>query len=106
MENNEELAREISSRLIVEGKDPMWSTAAKVFLFAFLKKLMSEKSSDWKFRDLAEMLKCSDGEACAIVKEQCPFACDLVEDVESRTTQSILMVVRNSVPNMGLIATA
>ncbi|HHK5646341.1 type IV secretion system DNA-binding domain-containing protein [Serratia nevei] len=106
MENNEQLAMEISSRLIVEGKDPMWSNSAKLVLFAFLKKLMGEKPSDWKFRDLAEMLNCSDEEACTIVKEQCHFNRDLLDDAESMMTQSILMVVRNSMPNMGLLATA
>ena len=103
---NEQMAMEIAKRFIKDGKDPMWSNAAQMIFVAFLKKLMVEKPGQWGFQDLADTLGYSNAQVKDIVKKYMPFALDLVEDAESKTTQSIMINMKSFMFDIIMLAKA
>ncbi len=104
--NNDQTAMEIAKRFIKDGKDPMWSNAAQMIFVAFLKKLMFEQPGQWGFQDLADTLAYSNEQVKAIVKKYMPFALDLVEDAESKTTQSIMINMKSFMFDIIMLAKA
>jgi hypothetical protein len=85
-------AIELAARIIPAGdKDPMWSNAARMIFTVAVCYLISSKGSNWGWADLwAEMTQ-----ELEITKERAtefyPPAIVLLADVESKTTQSVLI---------------
>jgi hypothetical protein len=87
--SNGQDARELSARLIPEGHDPMWHSAARMILTAILCKLQAEQRG-WTWADLYR-LACGDQEQLlAIVTKYQPEAVNILVG-ESKTTDGILI---------------
>lgn len=83
-------ARELSARLISRSEDPIWSDAARDILVACVAALQATKPEAWSWHDLHEAAT-SDAEALHnFAKSYHRDAVRLLENPESRTTQSVL----------------
>jgi hypothetical protein len=88
--SNGQDARELSARLIPDGHDPMWHSAARMILTAVLCKLQAEQPKSWTWADLYR-LACGDQEQLlAIVTKYQPEAVNILAG-ESKTTDGILI---------------
>lgn len=97
---NTQGARELATRLIPAGHDPMWHQAARLVLVAILIKLQKQMPRKWTWGDLLEHVCKSQEELVEIIKEHSPEARHVIE-APGKTTQSILI---NFSTNMSLIA--
>ena len=83
-------ARELAARLIPKSDDPMWSDAARDILVACVAALQATKPERWSWHDLHEIAT-SDADALLdFAKSYHRDAVRLLENPESRTTQSVL----------------
>lgn len=85
-------ARELSSRLVPESKDPMWSFAARQILVGFLISLQQERGIDWGWKDLAALVPLPQPDLLLLMFKYNPEGVRAVEDA-SKTTQSILITL-------------
>lgn len=87
-----EEAEELASRLIpVSDKDPMWGQAAGSVFVACLACLQQRFGTEWTWRELHELVTSDVRQLYDIADEHYPDARRLLEDMESRTTNSILI---------------
>lgn len=103
---NEQDAIEISKRFIPDSKDPMWSEAAQQVFRAFLLKLIYERRDRWGWSDLAELIEKPIAEVKEIVGKYMPLALDAISDIESKTTQSIMITMKSFMSNILMLAKA
>ncbi len=83
-------ARELAARLIPKSDDPIWSDAARDILVACVAALQATKPERWSWHDLHETAT-SDADALLhFAKTYHRDAVRLLENPESRTTQSVL----------------
>jgi hypothetical protein len=83
-------ARELAARLIPKSEDPIWSDAARDILVACVASLQATKPERWSWHDLHEAAT-SDADALLhFAKAYHRDAVRLLENAESRTTQSVL----------------
>uniref|UniRef100_UPI0023B172B0 type IV secretion system DNA-binding domain-containing protein n=1 Tax=Sedimenticola hydrogenitrophicus TaxID=2967975 RepID=UPI0023B172B0 len=83
-------SREFAAALIAEGKDPMWSNAARQVLVAMVRKCQVENPGRWGFLDLASAAASGGPGLKKAVQQYNPEASAILEDVASKTTQSVL----------------
>ncbi|WP_297505677.1 type IV secretion system DNA-binding domain-containing protein [Ferrovum sp.] len=96
---NRQDAGEVAARLIPEGNDPLWHTAARQILTAILIKMQVEQGTDWGWKELYEMVCLPKDELMAIVRVHTPEAIH-VADAPEKTALSMLA---NFGAHMGLI---
>ena len=82
-------AREVAARLIPEGNDPLWHTAARQILTAILIKLQVEQQTAWGWKELYELVCLPKDELMAIVRAYTPEAIH-VADAPEKTALSVL----------------
>lgn len=97
---NKQDARQLAAKLIPEGHDPVWHSAARQILAAVLIKLQSEKGTTWTWTDLFNQTCANQSELLACVKEYLPEAIHTL-NAPGKTTQSILI---NFGSNMSLLS--
>jgi hypothetical protein len=83
-------ARELAARIIPGSQDPMWSDAAREILVACVATLQATKGVQWTWRDLHEISTSSGDVLLAMARQNHRDAVRLLENPESRTTQSVL----------------
>lgn len=83
-------ASELAARVIPEGHDPIWHTAARQILTAILLKLQHQKSVNWTWTDFYQHCCLSRPELVGIIKTFLPEAIHTI-DAPEKTTQSILV---------------
>jgi hypothetical protein len=87
---NAQDARELAARLIPEGTDPLWHTAARQVLTAILITLQAEHGTTWNWLTFYELVCLSREELLAMVQAYLPEARHVV-DAPGKTAQSILV---------------
>ena len=83
-------ARELAARLIPDSQDPMWSDAAREIVVVCLSALQATKGDRWTWRDLHDLGTGSAESLLALAQRFHIDAVRLLENPDSRTTQSIL----------------
>ena len=83
-------ARELAARLIPRSDDPVWSDAARDILVACVAALQATKPERWSWQHLHEMATCDADALLSLAKSYHRDAVRLLENPESRTTQSVL----------------
>ena len=83
-------ARELAARLIPRSDDPIWSDAARDILVACVTALQASKPERWSWHDLHETATCDAAALLHFAKSYHRDAVRLLENPESRTTQSVL----------------
>jgi len=87
---NRQDARELAARLIPEGQDPLWHTAARQIVTAVLIKLQVERKTSWTWTDFYHLCCSSRESLLSYVEAYLPEARHTVESSE-KTAQSILV---------------
>ncbi|MFA7281088.1 MAG: type IV secretion system DNA-binding domain-containing protein [Sterolibacterium sp.] len=87
---NAQDARELADRLIPEGLDPLWHTAARQILKAIIIKCQSEYGTSWGWHTLYQIVCLPREELMCIVQRHLPEARHVV-DAPGKTAQSILV---------------
>lgn len=82
-------AKEVAARLIPEGNDPLWHTAARQILTAVLIKLQVEQRTAWGWKQLYKMVCLPKDELMDIVRTYTPEAIH-VADAPEKTALSVL----------------
>ena len=95
-------ARELANRLIPDSQDPMWSESAREILVVCLATLMATKGVDWTWSDLHKIGTSSAGTLAAMARDHHIDAIRLLENQDSRTTQSALSTFQT---HMNVVAT-
>ena len=95
-------ARELANRLIPVSQDPMWSESAREILVVCLATLMATKGVDWTWSDLHKIGTSSAGTLAAMARDHHIDAIRLLENQDSRTTQSALSTFQT---HMNVVAT-
>lgn len=88
--HNGQDAQELAARLIPEGMDPLWHTAARQILTAIIIKLQTERQTTWSWHTLYQIACLPREELMAIVRRYLPQARHVV-DAPGKTSQSILV---------------
>ncbi len=83
-------ARELATRLIPDSQDPMWADAAREVLTVCVSALQATKGIAWTWRDLHDMGTASVETLLAMARRHHIDAVRLLENPDSRTTQSAL----------------
>ena len=83
-------ARELAARLIPRSDDPVWSDAARDILVTCIVALQATKPERWSWHDLHETATCDADALLSFAKSYHRDAVRLLENPESRTTQSVL----------------
>src|SRR6202040_912473 len=83
-------ARELAARLIPKSDDPIWSDAARDILVACVAALQATKAERWSWHDLHEAATSDADTLLHFPKAYHRDAVRLLENPESRTTQSVL----------------
>jgi Type IV secretion-system coupling protein DNA-binding domain/TraM recognition site of TraD and TraG len=83
-------ARELAARLIPKSDDPIWSDAARDILVACVAALQATKAERWSWHDLHEAATSDADTLLHFAKAYHRDAVRLLENPESRTTQSVL----------------
>ena len=83
-------ARELAARLIPKSDDPIWSDAARDILVACVAALQATKPERWSWHDLHETATSDTDALLHFAKAYHRDAVRLLENPESRTTQSVL----------------
>ena len=83
-------ARELAARLIPRSDDPVWSDAARDILVACVAALQATKPERWSWHDLHETATCDADALLSLARSYHRDAVRLLENPESRTTQSVL----------------
>jgi len=94
-------ARELAARIIPGSQDPMWSDAAREILVVCVSTLQSTKGDQWTWRDLHEISTSSGDVLLAMARQHHRDAVRLLENPDSRTTQSVLSTFQT---NMHVVA--
>jgi type IV secretory pathway TraG/TraD family ATPase VirD4 len=93
-------ASAFAAAIIEESKEKFWSDASRAILEAMIIRAQSEASKNWDFGYLVDILKCGDLEIKKTVETYTPEFSVLVADIESKTTQSILMTLIANFKNL------
>jgi len=83
-------ARELAARLIPKSDDPIWSDAARDILVACVAALQATKPERWSWHDLHTVATSDANALLGFAKSYHLDAVRLLENPESRTTQSVL----------------
>jgi hypothetical protein len=83
-------ARELATRLIPSSQDPMWSDAARDILVACIATLQATRPEGWSWHDLHHIAASDADTLLRSAKAYHRDAVRLLENPESRTTQSVL----------------
>ena len=83
-------ARELAARIIPSSQDPMWSDAAREVLVVCVRTLQATKGEQWTWRDLHEIGTSSTETLLDMARNYHRDAIRLLENPDSRTTQSVL----------------
>ena len=83
-------ARELAARLIPKSDDPIWSDAARDILVACVAALQATKPERWSWHDLHAFATSNANALLGFAKSYHLDAVRLLENPESRTTQSVL----------------
>ena len=87
---NRQDALELAARLVPEGQDPLWHTAARQIVTAVLIKLQIERKTNWSWTDFYHLCCSSRESLMSYVEAYLPEARHTVESSE-KTAQSILV---------------
>lgn len=87
---NKQDAIELASRLIPEGQDPLWHTAARQILVAIILRLRRYQGGSWGWKELYQQACLPRDELLAIIESELPEARHVVAAPE-KTSQSILV---------------
>jgi hypothetical protein len=99
-------ARELAARFIPPSADPMWSHAAQEVFVACLVHLQETKGSDWGWADLAAVVTAKDESLIEHARNHNPNALRLLNQPDSRTTQSILQTFQANMRIVMILAEA
>jgi type IV secretory pathway TraG/TraD family ATPase VirD4 len=83
-------ARELAARLIPRSEDPVWSDAARETLVTCVSALQATKPERWSWHDLHEIATVDAERLLNLAKTYHLDAVRLLQNPESRTTQSVL----------------
>lgn len=83
-------ARELAHRLIPDSHDPMWADAAREVLIVCAVALQATKGTSWTWHDLHELGTATAETLLAMARRYHVDAVRLLENPDSRTTQSVL----------------
>ncbi len=75
----------------VSEKDPLWGNAARAILEAMIIRAQKENSKNWDFGFITDIMIAGDSEIQQTVKRYTPEYSALVADMQSKTTQSIMI---------------
>lgn len=91
---NDEHARLLAESIIPEARsDAMWAAAARIVATAAFRSCIHKRPGRWTFSDAMIELQLCDEELRAVVRRFAPEGARLVEDMASRTTQSIMVTL-------------
>jgi hypothetical protein len=99
-------ARELAARLIPPSDDPLWSDAARDILVACVASLQATKSGSWTWRDLHTVATADERTLLEFAKAYHRDAVRLLEQPDSRTTQSVLSTFQAHIHVIAALADA
>jgi hypothetical protein len=99
-------ARELAARLIPPSDDPLWSDAARDILVACVASLQAIKSGSWTWRDLHGVATADERMLLDTAKAYHRDAVRLLEQPDSRTTQSVLSTFQAHIHVIAALADA
>lgn len=99
-------ARELAARFIPPSSDPMWSEAAQEIFITCVAHLQAARGADWDWTDLQGAVT-ADGDAlAAMAREHNPNALRILNQPDSRTTQSVLSTFQTHMNTVSVLAEA
>jgi hypothetical protein len=99
-------ARELAARLIPKSDDPMWSDAARDILVACVAALQATKPERWSWHDLHKTATSNADTLLNFAKMYHADAVRLLENPETRTTQSVLSTFQAHMHVVGALGDA
>ena len=99
-------ARELASRLIPDSHDPMWAEAAREILVVCVSTLQASKGDQWTWRDLHEIGTAGAETLLTMARKLHVDAVRLLENPDSRTTQSVLSTFQTHMHVVAVLAEA
>jgi Type IV secretion-system coupling protein DNA-binding domain len=99
-------ARELANRLIPDSHDPMWSDAAREVLVVCLSALQATQPGQWTWRDLHALSTANGETLLALARRHHLDAVRLLENPDSRTTQSVLSTFQTHMHVVAALADA
>lgn len=102
-----EHARLLADALVPEARaDAMWTSAARIVATAAFRSCIRKRPGEWTFADAVSELQLSDPELSEVVRRFAPEGARLMEDMKSRTTQSVMMTLAAHLAPMQALADA
>jgi len=99
-------ATEFAAAIIEESKEKFWSDSSRAILEAMIVRAQKENPKKWDFGYLVEILKSGNEEIKKTVEIYTPEYSSFVSDIESKTTQSILMTLISNFKNLMILSDA
>ncbi len=99
-------ARELAARFIPPSSDPMWSQAAQEIFVACIVHLQATRGQDWGWADLEAVVTADVDQLTVFAKDHNPNALRLLNQPDSKTTQSILTTFQTHMRIVSVLAEA
>ena len=99
-------ARELAARFIPPSHDPMWSEAAREIFVACVAHLQALKPQAWTWTDLNDAVNSDVPTLAGFASAHYPAASKLLDNPDSKTTQSILTTFQTHMRVVSMLADA
>lgn len=96
-------AQTLAANMIPEGKDPVFSSGARQILQAIIIECQKTKPESWDLYDVISILD-AETKIQQAVKNNLPYAQQLVADMSSKSTQSLMMTLISHAGNLIMLA--
>lgn len=99
-------ARDLAARLITEGKDPMWTSGARMILVALIRNAQRSKPDAWTWKDVIDELSHGPARLHELMQLHTPETAGIIEDLKSKTTSSFITTLLSYMPLIADLADA